>query len=54
VAATIIDLNRRRHDLHRFGVAQNLLPVLPELFPEGPIARWRDAAQDAGFEGAKR
>jgi hypothetical protein len=54
MADALIDLNRRRLDLHRIGVAQNLLPVIPELFPQGPIARWRDAAQDAGFETARK
>jgi hypothetical protein len=50
----LIDLNRRRLDLHRIGVDAKLLPVIPELSPQGPIARWRDAAQDAGFEGTRR
>ena len=54
LADALIDLNRRRLDLHRVGVEPKLLPVVPELFSEGPIARWRDAAQDAGFETARK
>ena len=54
LADVLIDLNRRRLDLHRMGVEARLLPVIPELSPQGPIARWRDAAQDAGFETARK
>ena len=54
LADALIDLNRRRLDLHRIGVEAKLLPVIPELSPQGPIARWRDAAQEVGFETARK
>ena len=54
LADALIDLNRRRLDLHRMGVEARLLPVIPELSPQGPIARWRDAAQEVGFETARK
>ena len=54
LADALIDINRRRLDLHRMGVDAKLLPVIPELSPQGPIARWRAAAQDAGFAAARK
>jgi hypothetical protein len=54
LADALIDLNRRRLNLHRMGVDAKLLPVIPELSPAGAIARWREAAQDAGFEPVRK
>jgi hypothetical protein len=54
LAETLIDLNKKRADLHRLGLDPDLLPLMPELLPGGRIAAWVSAAQAAGFQPARK